>query len=69
MKVVENVADCVHITMPAPPRGHLERADDELSDAAGDTFSATCHVDQSTRTDDADRLGACLNDAVSKASE
>ena len=33
VKVVENADDCVHITMPAPPRGDL--SDDELEKAAG----------------------------------
>ncbi len=44
VKVVENAGDRVHITMPAPPRGHLELSDDELSNAAGGTCSATCVV-------------------------
>ena len=35
VKVVENADDCVHITMPAPPSGHTELSDDELSNAAG----------------------------------
>ena len=44
VKVVENAGDRVHITMPAPPSGHLEISDDALSDAAGGTCSATCVV-------------------------
>ena len=44
VKVVENAGDRVHITMPAPPRGHSELSDDELSNAAGGTCSATCVV-------------------------
>ena len=44
VKVVENAGDRVHITMPAPPRGHQERSNVELSDAAGDACSATCVV-------------------------
>jgi hypothetical protein len=35
VKVVENSDNCVHITMPAPPDGHHELSDEELSDAAG----------------------------------
>ena len=36
VKVVENADNCVHITMPAPPDGHLtELSDEELSNAAG----------------------------------
>jgi mersacidin/lichenicidin family type 2 lantibiotic len=32
---VENADNCVHITMPAPPSGHMELSDEELSNAAG----------------------------------
>ena len=35
VKVVENADDCVHITLPAPPVGHGDLSDDELSNAAG----------------------------------
>ena len=35
MKVVENADDCVHITLPAPPAGHMDLSDEELSNAAG----------------------------------
>ena len=35
VKVVENADDCVHITLPAPPAGHNDLSDDELSNAAG----------------------------------
>ena len=35
VKVLENADDCVHITLPTPPPGHLELSDDELSNAAG----------------------------------
>ena len=44
VKVLENAADRVHITMPASPPGRLELSDDELSDAAGGTCSATCAI-------------------------
>ena len=44
VKVGENAGDRVHITMPAPPSGHLEISDDALSDAAGGACSATCVV-------------------------
>ena len=37
VKVVENADNCVHITMPAPPSGHLQLSDEELSNAAGGT--------------------------------
>ena len=39
VKVVENADNCVHITMPAPPSGHMELSDEELSNAAGGTQS------------------------------
>ena len=39
VKVVENADDCVHITLPAPPAGHMGLADDELSNAAGGRFT------------------------------
>ena len=35
VKVVENADDCVHITLPAPPSGHMGLADEELRNAAG----------------------------------
>ena len=35
VKVVENADDCVHITLPAPPAGHAELSDKDLSSAAG----------------------------------
>ena len=35
VKVVENADNCVHITMPSPPAGHLTLSDEELSNAAG----------------------------------
>ena len=35
VKVVENADDCVHITLPAPPAGHMNLSDDDLSNAAG----------------------------------
>ena len=35
VKVVENADNCVHITMPATPAGHLTLSDEELSSAAG----------------------------------
>jgi len=41
VKVVENADNCVHITMPAPPSGHGELSDEELSNAAGGE-SANC---------------------------
>jgi hypothetical protein len=39
VKVVENADNCVHITMPAPPSGHMELSDEELSNAAGGIIS------------------------------
>jgi len=41
IKVVENADNCVHITMPAPPAGHLALSDEELSNAAGG-WSGAC---------------------------
>ena len=35
VKVVENADDCVHITLPAPPEGHMELSDADLASAAG----------------------------------
>ena len=35
IRVVENSDSHVHITMPAPPDGHGNLSDDELSEAAG----------------------------------
>ena len=35
VKVVENEADCVHITMPAAPLGHEQISDEDLQHAAG----------------------------------
>ena len=35
VKVVENADDCVHITMPAPPVGHMDLTDAELGNVAG----------------------------------
>jgi hypothetical protein len=48
VKVVENADNCVHITIPAPPSGHMELSDEELSNAAGgflmdNTLYATCN--------------------------
>ena len=41
VKVVENADNCVHITMPAPPAGHLTLSDEELSNAAGGHMRTT----------------------------
>ena len=45
--VVENTDNTVHITMPAPPSGHEDLTDEELSHAAGGTClsltKAACH--------------------------
>jgi hypothetical protein len=35
VKVVENAADCVHITLSAAPSSSGDLSDDELSNAAG----------------------------------
>ena len=35
VNVVENTDTTVHITMPAPPSGHQDLSDEELSNAAG----------------------------------
>ena len=51
VKVMENADNCVHITLPAPPSGHMELSDEELSHATGGgkstwavltTFSILC---------------------------
>ena len=39
VKVVENADDCVHITLPAPPSGHMDLSNDELSHAAAGAWS------------------------------
>jgi len=44
VKVVENADNCVHITMPAPPSGHMELSDEELSNAAGGKGYASCRA-------------------------
>ena len=44
VKVVENADDCVHITLPAPPAGHMDLSDDELSNAAGGTGDVMNHL-------------------------
>jgi hypothetical protein len=38
VNIVENTDNTVHITMPAPPSGHQDLSDDELSDAAGGSY-------------------------------
>ena len=38
VKVVENADNCVHITMPAAPEGHMNLSDEELRAAAGGTI-------------------------------
>ena len=45
VNVVENTDTTVHITMPAPPSGHGDLSDEELSNAAGgdDTKRPTYH--------------------------
>ena len=48
VKVVENADDCVHITLPAPPAGHMDLADDELRKAAGGSAAGgSCLTDHS----------------------
>ena len=50
VNVVENSANTVHITMPAPPAAHGELSDEELSHAAGgvpsymDHFNPKCSL-------------------------
>ena len=41
LKVVENADDCVHITLPAPPAGHMDLSDAELTNAAGGSAGDT----------------------------
>ena len=33
--IVENSDNCVHITLPVPPPGHLDLSDEQLRSAAG----------------------------------
>ena len=33
--IVENSDNCVHITLPLPPSGHLDLSDEQLRSAAG----------------------------------
>ena len=42
VKVVENADNCVHITMPAAPDGHMSLSDEELSAAAGGCTWIAC---------------------------
>jgi hypothetical protein len=42
VKVVENAGNCVHITMPAAPDGHMSLSDEELSAAAGGCTWIAC---------------------------
>ena len=42
VNVVENTDNTVHITMPAPPSGHGDLSDEELSNAAGGSVGGTC---------------------------
>ena len=44
VKVVENGDDCVHITLPAAPTGHMDLTDDELGKAAGGFTSTQCQL-------------------------
>ena len=41
VKVVENRDSQVHLTLPAPPDGHMDLSDDELSNAAGGCLITT----------------------------
>ena len=65
VKVVENADDCVHITLPSPPAGHMDLSDHELSNAAGGTVDAIgAHVRQLgsaiiTETPGGDRIKSC----------
>ena len=58
VKVVENADNCVHITMPAPPSGHMELSDEELSNAAGgcSVFAVADNLVMHTET----KLYACF---------
>ena len=42
VNVVENTDNTVHITMPAPPSGHMELSDEELGNAAGGSACVSC---------------------------
>ena len=45
VNVVENTDTTVHITMPAPPSGHQDLSDEELSNAAGGLVGFTATYD------------------------
>ena len=51
VKVVENAADCVHITLPGPPVGHTDLSDQELRNAAGGSVYDDHHCDGNTNPD------------------
>ena len=46
VNVVENTDTTVHITMPAPPSGHGDLSDEDLSNAAGGTPTLFIYVGQ-----------------------
>jgi hypothetical protein len=46
VKVVENADNCVHITMPTPPSGHMKLSDEQLSNAAGGAGSIQALIPQ-----------------------
>ena len=41
VKVVENADNCVHITMPMAPEGHMNLSDEELGNVAGGDWVAS----------------------------
>ena len=44
IKVVENSDSHVHIALPAPPAGHMDLSDSDLSHAAGGTQFTHCEL-------------------------
>ena len=46
VNVVENSDNTVHITMPAPPSGHGDLSDEELSNAAGGMSACVTNSDK-----------------------
>ena len=51
LKVVENAADCVHITLPGLPVGHTDLSDEASSNAAGGSVYDDHHCGGNTNPD------------------
>jgi hypothetical protein len=64
VKVMENADDCVHITLPAAPAGHMDLSDDEPSNAAGGVPTPPLAATFVRRVQTANELQASTNDLV-----